>query len=548
MDVRYRWERCRDTCAAIPSAAGARYTPSADDAGFTIRLVLAAPGLAERALARRRRPSAARPALAARPSIAGRPRVGARLVARRRLVGGDESPLHDRLGAVPPRLLARRHGSDVPRASRATAGSASGSRSPPRTTWAPRRRSAGRPRASARPSRGTCAASTSIRAIAARGSASSAASSCSREIARQRTAPTAWMSAMRPPPGSSTSISPISSPGPSVEASAGTLDLNGALEHEQQLGAGLADPHDRLPVRVLPLLAEREDRIEQLPRQQREDARVADEPLVAAAVEEQRLALAVPRELDLPEEERVVAAPVRAHDARDEVRERAVDERRVVHELEQSAPRVSSTTRPAKWSESPACRASSTFTPNRVPSCSRFAHPRAAIDGDEHERRPQRDGHERVRRHPVHLLAVRVVSTVTPVANIPSVRRNAIAGSPSRPSRARARSAAGACVERGAERLGRRDRARRSRPRTPPVRSSPPSRRILPRSGARRSGPTLRRISAPAPATSPAASSAASSGVRHRRRLLAPVRPLAVLDDAAEEEQQDADHEHATRR
>ncbi len=40
--------------------------------------------------------------------------------------------------------------------------------------------------------------------------------------------------------------------------------------------------------------------------------------------------------------------------------------------------------------------------------------------------------------------ATRVVSTVTPVANMPSVRRNAIAGSPSRPSPSSSASEAGA--------------------------------------------------------------------------------------------------------
>ena len=51
-------------------------------------------------------------------------------------------------------------------------------------------------------------------------------------------------------------------------------------------------------------------------------------------MEEERPPFAVARELDLAEEQRVVAAPVRAHDARDEVRERAFDERRLVDELE----------------------------------------------------------------------------------------------------------------------------------------------------------------------------------------------------------------------
>src|SRR6185436_13638014 len=58
------------------------------------------------------------------------------------------------------------------------------------------------------------------------------------------------------------------------------------------------------------------------------------EALVAAAVEQQRRALARVRVLAPPEEQRVVAAPVGAHDLRAESRERALDERRVVDEVE----------------------------------------------------------------------------------------------------------------------------------------------------------------------------------------------------------------------
>jgi hypothetical protein len=79
--MRYRWERCREACAAIPGANGARYTLGADDAGFTIRLALWAPDLAE-VVSPATKAVGARPALTARPSISGRPRVGARLVAR----------------------------------------------------------------------------------------------------------------------------------------------------------------------------------------------------------------------------------------------------------------------------------------------------------------------------------------------------------------------------------------------------------------------------------------------------------------------------------
>jgi Subtilase family len=81
VDVRYRWERCRDTCAAIPGATAARYSPTAEDAGFTVRLALSAPGLAE-VVSPATKAIGARPALTARPSVTGRARVGARLVAR----------------------------------------------------------------------------------------------------------------------------------------------------------------------------------------------------------------------------------------------------------------------------------------------------------------------------------------------------------------------------------------------------------------------------------------------------------------------------------
>jgi hypothetical protein len=78
---RSRWERCRDACAPILGATTLRYTPRPEDAGFTIRLALSAPGLAE-ALSPATKAVGARPALTARPSVVGRPRVGARLVAR----------------------------------------------------------------------------------------------------------------------------------------------------------------------------------------------------------------------------------------------------------------------------------------------------------------------------------------------------------------------------------------------------------------------------------------------------------------------------------
>src|ERR687895_2430732 len=58
------------------------------------------------------------------------------------------------------------------------------------------------------------------------------------------------------------------------------------------------------------------------------------EPLVPAAVEEQRLARPLARVLHPAEEQRVVAAPVRALHSRDEYGEGALDERGVLHEVE----------------------------------------------------------------------------------------------------------------------------------------------------------------------------------------------------------------------
>jgi Subtilase family len=81
LEIAYRWERCRETCAAIPGATASRYTAAAEDAGFALRLAVSAPGLVE-VVSPATAAVGARPQLTARPSIAGSPRVGRRLVAR----------------------------------------------------------------------------------------------------------------------------------------------------------------------------------------------------------------------------------------------------------------------------------------------------------------------------------------------------------------------------------------------------------------------------------------------------------------------------------
>ncbi len=147
-----------------------------------------------------------------------------------------------------------------------------------------------------------------------------------------------------------------------------------------------------------------EQRLEELAGQRRQLAALGHELLVATAVEEQRSALAVACELDLTEEQRVIAAPVGAHDPCDQVSERARDERRLVHDLERRLGQV--VPGPAREAVG-------------EPGLTRFQHAhavagalvqetgelRAAIERDEDERRTERDRHERVRSHAVHLIA-----------------------------------------------------------------------------------------------------------------------------------------------
>ena len=199
-----------------------------------------------------------------------------------------------------------------------------------------------------------------------------------------------------------------------------------------------------LAVGVVALLAEREDRVEKLAGELREDSRILDQPLVAAAMEEERPALPVARELDLAEKQRVVAAPVRADDTSDEVGERAVDERRLVNDLERrlraGRPRCDRRIGPRE----PVWCASRTLTPKRVPSCSSAPIlARRSIETRTSGGRSETDMNA-FAVMPCTCSATRVLSTVTPVANIPSVRRNATAGSPSSPSPSSSASESGA--------------------------------------------------------------------------------------------------------
>src|SRR6185436_20302205 len=94
----------------------------------------------------------------------------------------------------------------------------------------------------------------------------------------------------------------------------------------------------------------------------------------------------------------------------------------------------SSATRPAKRSESPVCLASRTLTPKRVPSCrSAPILARLSIEMRTSGGCSETDMNA-LAVIPCTCSPTRAVSTVTPVANIPSVRRKASAGSPSSPS------------------------------------------------------------------------------------------------------------------
>ena len=202
--------------------AGARDSASADDAGFTIRLVS-------------RRPASRTRISPATKTVEGAPRArrtpshraaGPRRRAprrTRRLVGGDESPLHDRAGsgavsaARPPAT-----GSDVSRAHPGDRGVAPSESlgAAPRTTWAIRDGvQPARPRASSlRRLPEPRGQNLDQRHRRPRIRVERPRAAASRDIATRVSAPSAWMSAIRPPPGSSTSISPISAPGPSVSA------------------------------------------------------------------------------------------------------------------------------------------------------------------------------------------------------------------------------------------------------------------------------------------------------------------------------------------
>ena len=198
---------------------------------------------------------------------------------------------------------------------------------------------------------------------------------------------------------------------------------------------GSPAPHDRLAVLELALDSRVEDRLEELGRQGGEDPRVAGDAPVAAAVEEQRSPFSVAHVLDPAEEERVVAAPVRADDACDEVRERSLDERRVVHELELGLRPVGDAAGETVGEDALPLLEHADAEPDTPPAAARSSCARRStemtISGG-------------CRDTDMNAFAVMpwicssssVVITVTPVANMPSVRRNSTAASESAPAAA----------------------------------------------------------------------------------------------------------------
>ena len=215
-------------------------------------------------------------------------------------------------------------------------------------------------------------ASTAIRAIAARGSAARAPRSCSRETATQRTGPSAWMSAMRPAPGSSTSISPISSPTPRMIDGARALDAHRALEHEQELRTRLPDPHDG--VAVPRTRAPRRTRGSDRGARAGASRTRADRVPAARSARRGRAAARRPRSARTPPVRGRASGRRPSTSGRREPRGSRELPRRAASSRTSSkrGSRAPSADRPAKWSESSVWLASSTFTPIRVPSWSRF--------------------------------------------------------------------------------------------------------------------------------------------------------------------------------
>jgi len=87
--VRYRWERCGESCAAIDGATSPQYVPTPDDVGLRLRVgATLESGVwidsAQTAVVLEQ------PRSLTRPSVAGRPRVGAVLVARPGSWAGSE--------------------------------------------------------------------------------------------------------------------------------------------------------------------------------------------------------------------------------------------------------------------------------------------------------------------------------------------------------------------------------------------------------------------------------------------------------------------------
>ena len=277
--------------------------------------------------------------------------------------------------------------------------------------------------------------------------------------------------AIRPAPGSSTSISPISEPTPSVSRPPGPLDGNGAFGDEHQRVRGLTALHQHVTGGESHLVAPGEQLVEQLGWEAGEQLRIAHHPLVAAAVEEQRLSHSVPGVLDVAEEERMVAAPVRPHHARDEVRQRAVDERRLPNDGEHGLDPLG---RPAGEEVGELGLALGEHADAEAVAF--VEHPahlaRRSSEMSTSGGRSETDMNA-FAVIPCTCSPTRVVSTVTPVANIPRVRLNAIAGSPSR-------SPTSICSESGTS-----SNAESPRPSSAPVAKPPRSACRIPQEAAR---------------------------------------------------------------
>ncbi len=343
--------------------------------------------------------------------------------------------------------------------------------------------------------------------------------------------------AVRLPP-SSTAISPNRSPSPSVRTRVPPARRGPSPRATRRARSRLARPHDRLAVRVAALLAGLEDPREELPRQRREDAPSLSSrsyrPPWKSSGRLRRSARTRPGRGRASGRRPSRSGRPSRRGARARPR-RAASRGRA-----RSAARASATRPPAKRSESGSCPAASTLIPKRAPSrSSAFRRARRSTEMSTSGGSSDTD---------MNAFAV-IPCTCSPARG----RDDGDAGGehPERPPELERgvglepradleRLARRNCLERRPERLGRGDRGPRSTSNSSGA--AEPSIRGMVTPEAARAAP-LARLGASGRARR-CVEQLARALARACPGVLAPVRPLAVLDDPAEEEERDPDREH----